>query len=559
MFAVNVAPDMGMYHLLRNQGYDPAYALAEFVDNALQAHLATRRRRKARAPLTVDICVYSTNYKDATLRNSITIRDTGPGIARDRLADAMKPAHAPGATGLSEFGIGMKAAAVWFSDQWSLSTKPTGDQTRYELDFDLPKLLDSGKDVVSVREKKSSDADGTTLVLKSLRRPLDQARFDEICSDLTDIYQRFTEGSDARLKLTMHFDGAPKTLQFNGTRVRRTLEASRFKIVKGQAYAIGKPKVWNVPINTVFKGVAVTGFVCLLEEGSYKDNPGLVLFRGERVIQGTRRQPNLPQSLFKTSNKYARQRVYGQIFVDGLPVSYTKDRFEIDEAAFARQIRNVDGIEELIRQAEEYRSKNQDKIKHVARESDIPGAKASNASKPAKMDEPLPADATATPSAPAPTPAIPAPVAPKKPSLPPLVALLSEIKDTTTNLALRRIIEETIYLHQFRRDIGTALCLRVVLELGVLDRIRRTLPAQYPIVSEKGIKALITYMNNRVSDFFDTKADHTVVKCVQSIAGGTMADVVLLNNVAHGHYQPDLKEINKIVVNLEPLFRWAFA
>lgn len=558
MFVVNVAPDMGMYHLLRSQGYDPAYALAEFVDNALQAHLSAPRRGKSRTPLSIDLYVYSTDYKDAALRNSIVISDTGPGIGRNRLADAMKPAHFSGAAGLSEFGIGMKAAAVWFSDQWSLSTKPIDDETRYSLDFDLPKLLESGKDVVNVRESKSADDNGTKLVLKSLRRPLDYARFDDICKDLRDIYQRFTEGSDARLNLTAYFDGAQKSLKYDGAETLRILEAPRFKIVKPHVYAIGKPKIWNVPINTVFQGFIVTGFVCLLEEGSYTTNPGLVMFRGERVIQGTRRRPYLPANLFKTSNKYARQRVYGQLFVDGLPVSYTKDRFEIDDAAFARQIRAVDGVEELIRQAEEYRSKKKNEAKPVAKESDIPGFKRLTVTEPVKAQPPH-TDLAGTPPPPvSPVPAKPAPAIPK-PQPPPLVALLTELKANTTNLALRALIEETVYLHQFRRSIGTALCLRVVLELGVLDRIRRTLPTQYAKVSDKGIKALINYMNGNTAQFFDAKTDHNVIKCVQNIANSTLADVVLLNNVAHGSFQPDLQQINKIVVNIEPLFRWAFA
>jgi hypothetical protein len=140
MFKVNVAPDMGMYNLLRSQGYDPAYALAEFVDNALQAHMQARPKssRAKWAPLKVDIRFYTPAYTgDDKLRQSIVVEDNGPGIQKDALNNAMKPARPSATAGLSEFGIGMKASAVWFSDTWSLKTSPVGDVTEYSLDFQL--------------------------------------------------------------------------------------------------------------------------------------------------------------------------------------------------------------------------------------------------------------------------------------------------------------------------------------------------------------------------------------------------------------------------------------
>ena len=152
---VNVSPDMGMYHLLRSQGYDPAYAVAEFIDNALQAHLAqVAPAGKAVEPLEIDLYFYSSDYSKASKRNSLVIDDKGPGIKRDRLADAMKPAKPSPIKGLSEFGIGMKAAAVWFSDKWILKTEPAGSKSSYTLTFDLPKLIESAGDTVEVEVGK---------------------------------------------------------------------------------------------------------------------------------------------------------------------------------------------------------------------------------------------------------------------------------------------------------------------------------------------------------------------------------------------------------------------
>ena len=75
MFRVNVAPDMAMYGLLRSQGYDPAHALAEFIDNAIQAYLSQCDERLKRGkPLSVTLRMYAADYPgDAALRNSIRL------------------------------------------------------------------------------------------------------------------------------------------------------------------------------------------------------------------------------------------------------------------------------------------------------------------------------------------------------------------------------------------------------------------------------------------------------------------------------------------------------
>jgi hypothetical protein len=563
---VNVSPDMGMYHLLRSQGYDPAYALAEFIDNALQAHAHHKRPSgKTAQPLQIDLKFYSSDFGDVDRRNSLVIDDQGPGITQERLADAMKPAKPSPVKGLSEFGIGMKAAAVWFSDKWTLKTEPAGSKSSYTLTFDLPALIASGKDTVEVAVGNSTRRHGTTVTLCQLRRPIDYNKFDEICKVLRELYQRFTEGSSARMQLTAHYNDTPVSLQFEAGD-RAVLEAPIYKQVDKTCYAVGQKRTWHVPVDMTFQGVNVQGYVCLLERGSYVDNPGLVMFRGERVIQGTAGNPNLPKALFRTSNKYARQRVYGQLFVDGLPVTYTKDGFEIDESAFATQLRSIDGMEELLRQAEEYRS-NKEAIP-VKKESDIPGFKGGREKGAVKggaggknttappVPAPLPAGAGA-PASGSPAPVSAAGPIPGPKAQPPLLKLLNDLKTQTSNAALKSMIEETIFQHQFRREISTSLCLRVVIELATMDRVRRAKPAEYAQVSEKAIKALLNYMNSNPAKFFDVKAEQNVVKCVQSLASGAQADIVLLNNVAHGHYQPNFAELHRFAANVEPLMRWA--
>lgn len=63
-------------------------------------------------------------------------------------------------------------------------------------------------------------------------------------------------------------------------------------------------------------------------------------------------------------------------------------------------------------------------------------------------------------------------------------------------------------------------------------------------------------MNSNRKVYFGA-GDKRMIKCVEGLATGIQADVVLLNNVAHGNYHPTMAELNKFAINMEPLARWA--
>lgn len=569
---------MAMYSLLRSQGYDPAHALAEFIDNAIQAYLShCNDRHKHGKPLSVTLRMYAADYPgNPELRNSIQIEDDGPGIDRARLPHALKPARSVGGQGgLSEFGIGMKAAAVWFSDTWSLQTRPQLGKDRFDFTFDLNELLRSGLDTLAVQDSKRSNgqSSGTLITLRQVRHVFDQNKFDGICAALSELYQFFTSGSMPHMVLNAEFNGTRRSLVFDPP-ARDVLEAPIYRLVGKQPYAIGDDRVWDVPIDMVFQGANITGHICLLATGSYKTNPGLVLFRNDRVIQGTSQRPNTPSQFFGTTNKFSRQRVFGELHMDGVPVTYTKDGFVMNEAAFYAQLKSDPHVAELLRQAESYRTGRTTDLITVKDEAEFlekTGRKSS--SKPPKVppsDAP-PANAPSPPAA-APGARAPAPPSsdapgsvpvPPKPAVPkkatPYRDLLSELIPKTSLMMQRTVLEEALYQHQWRRYLASALFLRVVLELGVLHRLERDFPKVYPKVSELGIKKVINYLHTNSNQVFDPKNDHRVIRCVQSNAGGQQMDIVLLNNMSHGSYIPTATELDKIAVALEPLLRWAYA
>ena len=98
--------------MLKHLNYKPWFAVAEFVDNAIQSFISNRDAitsvdgpgTKLRVAIELD----------ALAEGRIVIRDNAAGISDRDYARAFKPAEVPlDRTGLSEFGMGMKSAACW--------------------------------------------------------------------------------------------------------------------------------------------------------------------------------------------------------------------------------------------------------------------------------------------------------------------------------------------------------------------------------------------------------------------------------------------------------------
>jgi hypothetical protein len=119
------------------------------------------------------------------------------------------------------------------------------------------------------------------------------------------------------------------------------------------------PVEWRKDINLDFgDGQRVFGFAALREVGS-TPLAGFALFRRDRLIVGSHDETYRPSYIFKQTNSYPYQRLFGELHVAGFEVSHTKDgfRWEEYEDIFLEFLRNA--IESkplnLLAQAENYR------------------------------------------------------------------------------------------------------------------------------------------------------------------------------------------------------------
>ena len=139
---IEIRPEVTVLSVLRHLNYKAWFAIAEFIDNALQSAIANGERLKAlhggNFQLTVDVRL------DATEPGQIVITDNAAGIPIADFPRAFRAAQIPtDRSGLSEFGMGMKSAACWFAETWSVRTKAIGESVERTIHFDVKHIVEN--------------------------------------------------------------------------------------------------------------------------------------------------------------------------------------------------------------------------------------------------------------------------------------------------------------------------------------------------------------------------------------------------------------------------------
>lgn len=340
-----------MLGVLRHLNYKPWFAIAEFVDNSLQSYLSQRDAiHAAEDPsyqLRVDVELSSAG------RGEIVVTDNAAGISAADFPRAFRAAQIPAdRSGLSEFGMGMKSAACWFAEDWSVRTKALGEAVERNITFDVQKIVDNRIESLSTESRPVSVEKHYTVVkLRGLHHPPASRTVTKIKEHLASIYRVFIADGTMELKFNgdaLSFE-APKTLvsvPFSGAGTPSAIEKT--------------PVEWKKEIDFDFGGgQRVKGFAALREVGS-TTSAGFSLFRRRRLIEGSCDETYRPSFIFKKANSFTYQRLFGELHIEGFAVSHTKDgfRWEEYEDIFLEHLKEA--IEskpmDLIAQAENYRA-----------------------------------------------------------------------------------------------------------------------------------------------------------------------------------------------------------
>lgn len=346
---VNIRPNVSMLSVLKFLEYETWFALAEFVDNAIDSY------QKHEASLKK---LHGTDFKLEVrieindLENKITIRDNAGGIEKENYDRAFRAAEIPtDTTGLSEFGMGMKSASCWFSDIWSVRTTALGEETEKTIKFDMNKIFeDKIEELDFITKHAKKELHYTVIELSKVNKMPRRKGLGKVKSHLTSIYREFIRNGTLKLFVD-----------------NSELSFKEPKVLKVQQYNVldGPEILWRKEIDfPVEDGLSVRGFVAIRETGSTSE-AGFALFRRGRVIEGSFDNGFRPEYIFGAPNSYRYQRVFGELHLEGFDVSFTKKGIQWDENLdiFLQLLKDELNSKEfpLLKQAEEYRVRASEK------------------------------------------------------------------------------------------------------------------------------------------------------------------------------------------------------
>ena len=287
--------------------YNVWFALAEFVDNSTQSYRDNKAILDAvydgeGTELTVSI-LYDPDTR------ILTIKDNSIGMSREELEQALLIApNPPREGGRSKYGMGLKTAACWFGDVWTIKTKKLGEKESVRVTVDVPAIASSGSGDLTPDTNPAEESDHyTEIKIGKLHRRFSTATKNNTRKHLASIYRRdLREGG-----MELWFQNERVTWKsFN--------DSSFLKDREGKPYY----KDVNIDVN----GRQVTGWVGVLASGGRRLG-GFSLLQNDRVIRGypTAWKPAAIFGQEEGSNDLINQRVCGELNVDGFQVSHTKD------------------------------------------------------------------------------------------------------------------------------------------------------------------------------------------------------------------------------------------
>lgn len=344
---VGIRPNSSILSVLSHLNYKAWYAVAEFVDNSIQSYLSNRDELRALDgngyKLKIRILLDQQN-------NLIEVSDNAAGIKGADYPRAFRPAEIPtDRTGLSEFGMGMKTAACWFTHTWNVRSKALGESVERIIRFDLAEIINGHLEYLRVIEAPADkDAHFTLLRLENLGKKFPVKRTQKKLRDhLSSIYRIYLRSGEIEL----YFDEERKPMAFEEPEVLVTPPYNALTVL---------PVRWHKDIDFAVSGNRrVHGFAAIRREAS-TTHAGFALFRRNRLILGSDDETYRPQDIFGNSNSFRYQRLFGELHVEGFEVSHTKDGFRWDdlEDELLQKLRDSlrDGMD-LLKQADNYRAR----------------------------------------------------------------------------------------------------------------------------------------------------------------------------------------------------------
>lgn len=351
------------YTVLKNLNSSVLGIFCEFIDNSLQSYRNKKEeilKYDSTFRLRIDI-----NYDG----QEIIIRDNAGGIDSKNYIRALKPANRPDdATGLNEFGLGMKYAAVWISNEWELRSSAIGEGVERRVLFNYEKVVKQNlKELPYVEIEADPGKHFTEVRLRKLEtKHVSPFRTNYLKSKIAFIYRNFIRGESS-----FYAPWKEDFVEFNV--FGEKLEWEEYGFLNEQWWEDRQIKFNNNPsfewkfkfdwqripyteeyiddkgqIQKINSYIEVSGFVGILPDGNHSGKNGFVLFRRGRVVEGIDGRIYPVDISGRSSRAFKYIRLYGEIHFRNVDISFDKTKLAINKerrdevfTVIATMIKNV--------------------------------------------------------------------------------------------------------------------------------------------------------------------------------------------------------------------------
>ena len=328
----------------RRLSYKAWYAFAEFVDNSTQSYFDNEAvLRPALDAEGRKLEVYITYDSKSKV---IRIVDNAMGMSEDDLVAALHIGLPPANTnGRSEYGMGLKTAASWFGNVWSVTTKKYGETEEISVVVDVDAVAE-GRDDLSPRRVSKPEGDHYTIIeitelnhfmngwaIKNTKEYLASMFREDLRSGVLDL--RF---NDSQLETPFAPDDDSFLLRPDGS-------------------------PYKVAVDTNVGGKPVKGYLGVMRPGiASRRLAGFNVVRRGRCVQGWLDSWR-PEDLFGAGgrNDLINQRLTGELILNDFTASHTKDAIlwqNDEEEDLIKYLKTIANEHELLHVARSHRGED---------------------------------------------------------------------------------------------------------------------------------------------------------------------------------------------------------
>lgn len=343
---VSIEWESSGYSVLKNLKATIVGIFTEFIDNSIQSFKNDKDKIKLIEP------GYQLKVSIKRIGDEIIIEDNAGGIDEKNFYRALKPANkADDTKGLNEFGLGMKYAAVWISNEWELISSSFGEDLERRVIFNYHDVVNKNLKDLPVFQKT---VEKHTHYTKVKLRNLEQSKIKGFKPKLTAEKIAFVYRNFLREDKGMYSDYCEEPIEINwnmggkGTK----LEWKEYGFLNAKWYKDSlmnkdtKPLDWVYKLNReeiptketvidergnqkeVDSKVMVSGFIGVLPKMEQGKN-GFALFRRGRVVEGIDSRV-FPRRICGPQSGAAKyKRLYGEIHFSNIKVSFDKSQLTI--------------------------------------------------------------------------------------------------------------------------------------------------------------------------------------------------------------------------------------